>query len=54
MIPRWMPFSIPIYIDPIKEVFERLSEQTKTQEAIVDPIEEQKKEAIDTLQEACD
>lgn len=24
MIPRWMPFSIPIYIDPIKSLFERI------------------------------
>ena len=54
MIPRWMPFSIPIYIDPIKEVFERLTEQTKTQETIAEPIEEEKKEAIDTLEVACD
>jgi len=25
MIPRWMPYSIPLYIDPIKAVFEKMS-----------------------------
>ena len=58
MIPRWMPFSTPIYIDPIKEVFERLTEQSKTQqEAIVEEVieeEEKKEEVRDVLQEACD
>lgn len=24
MIPRWMPYSTPIYIDPLKNVFERI------------------------------
>jgi len=26
MIPRWMPYSIPLYIEPIKTVFERLKQ----------------------------
>ena len=25
MIPRWMPFSIPLYIEPLKKIFKRLS-----------------------------
>ena len=24
LIPRWMPFQTPIYIDPLRHVFERL------------------------------
>jgi len=24
MIPRWMPYSIPLYIEPIRRVFDRL------------------------------
>lgn len=27
MIPRWMPYSIPLYIDPIKAVFEKMGTQ---------------------------
>lgn len=29
MIPRWMPYSIPLYIDPIKVVFEKMKEHIK-------------------------
>jgi len=33
MIPRWMPYSTPIYIDPLKTVFERLlAKGTETHE----------------------
>ena len=29
MIPRWMPFSTPIYIDPIMDVFQKLRDLTR-------------------------
>ena len=29
MIPRWMPYSIPLYLEPISRVFERLGEKKK-------------------------
>ena len=32
MIPRWMPYSTPIYIEPLRQVFERL--QAKVEEQI--------------------
>ena len=28
MIPRWMPFSTPLYIEPIMDVFKRLRDLT--------------------------
>ena len=51
MIPRWMPYSIPIYIDPIKAVFARLNDQAKAPEPKSDEFFD---EDVDSLQQACD
>ena len=32
MIPRWMPYSTPIYIEPLMNVFERLRAKTDIQD----------------------
>ena len=39
MIPRWMPFSIPLYIHPIKLVFEKLKAKTQSLPIAVGDIE---------------
>ena len=33
MIPRWMPFSTPLYIDAIRVVFDRLKDISLSQES---------------------
>ena len=48
LIPRWMPYSCPIYIEPIKQVFTRLRDQKEgaapshqeTQLKPADPLEQ--------------